>query len=110
MKCSCCGAAELIHDTRDVPYVTPIVLFGLRLWHCRCRTRPAKPRCGVGRLRTGKRCPDSHQFGSGYIAGQNWFYAERRSRRPARTGQAAVDPAWAQQCGIFEKPAGLKRW
>lgn len=20
MKCSCCGAAELIHDTRDLPY------------------------------------------------------------------------------------------
>lgn len=20
MKCPCCGAAELIHDTRDVPY------------------------------------------------------------------------------------------
>ena len=21
MKCPCCGAAELIHDTRDIPYV-----------------------------------------------------------------------------------------
>ena len=21
MKCPCCGAAELIHDTRDVPYI-----------------------------------------------------------------------------------------
>lgn len=21
MKCPCCGAAELIHDTRDMPYV-----------------------------------------------------------------------------------------
>ncbi|MCW3611357.1 type II toxin-antitoxin system MqsA family antitoxin, partial [Burkholderia cenocepacia] len=20
MKCPCCGAAELIHDTRDMPY------------------------------------------------------------------------------------------
>ena len=21
MKCPCCGAAELIHDTRDMPYI-----------------------------------------------------------------------------------------
>jgi HTH-type transcriptional regulator/antitoxin MqsA len=21
MKCPCCGAAELIHDTRDIPYI-----------------------------------------------------------------------------------------
>ncbi|MCD8459809.1 type II toxin-antitoxin system MqsA family antitoxin (plasmid) [Xylella taiwanensis] len=25
MKCPCCGAAELIHDTRDMPYTFDIL-------------------------------------------------------------------------------------
>ena len=90
MKCPCCGAAELIHDTRDMPYT----------YKGETTTIPAVtgdfcPACGEVIL--------SREHGDRYgeLAGSGTHRAELRARYPAILERASLSygPGWA---GLME--------